>query len=155
MTNRSRTPLLLRLEFTFELEHASYALKPILQAMKRDYWRCAHGKRSIALVILTEESSRDLVRRLRLDEVTSIEDYSCHVAPIGAVSKHGGLSTLHAALDKAWKAVGERWHPAYRSQRQRFNPRIEARADDREYGALRVRRAVSQKSSRSAEIGVD
>jgi hypothetical protein len=57
-------------------------------------------------VIMTGESSRELVARLRLDGITSIADFSCHIAPIGAICKHGGISTLHSALDKAWKAVG-------------------------------------------------
>lgn len=58
----------------------------------------------------------------------------------GAISKHGGMSTLHDALKKAWDAVGERRSSAYRDQRKRFNPRTEARTDDREYGALREKR---------------
>lgn len=141
MTYRPKQPLLLRLEFKFEIEHAGYALKPIEKVIYRDFWKCSHGKRSISFVILTQESSRELVARLKLDEVTSLEDYSCHVAPIGAISKHGGLSTLHDALKKAWSAVGERGNPAYRRQRQRFDPRTESRADDREFGAMRQRKA--------------
>lgn len=134
-----RQPLLLRIEFSFEMEHAGYALKPILQSIGRDYWKCSHGKRSIALVILTQESSIELVTRLRLRDVTSIEDFSCYVAPIGAICKHGGMSTLHDALKKAWDAVGRR-NPAYRRQRERFDPRKEVRSDDREYGASRARK---------------
>lgn len=140
MTYRPRQPLLLRLEFAFEIEHAGYALKPIERAICRDFWKCSHGKRSIAFVILTHESSRELVSRLKLADVTSLEDYCCHVAPIGAISKHGGMSTLHDALKKAWDAEGERRSPAYRRQRERFDPRKELRSDDREYGALRERK---------------
>lgn len=122
MTYRPKQPLLLRLEFKFEIEHAGYALKPIEKAIFRDFWRCSHGKRSISFVILTQESSSELVTRLGLRDVTSLEDYTCHVAPIGAISMHGGLSTLHDALKKAWAAVGERGNPAYRQQRKRFDP---------------------------------
>lgn len=138
--SRARTPLLLQLEFAFEVQHADYALKPILRSIEREFWKCLHGKRSIALVILTEESSRDLVARLKLSDVTTIVDYACFVAPIGAITKHGGFSTLHVALDKAWKAVGERRHPVYRQQRQRFNPRMEQRSNDPAFGAMRARR---------------
>ena len=137
MSYRPKQPLLLRLEFKFEIEHAGYALKPIERSIYRDFWKCSHGKRSISFVILTQESSRELVARLKLGEVTSLEDYSCHVAPIGAISKHGGLSTLHDALRKAWAAVGERGNPAYRQQRRRFDPRTELRSDDPHFGALR------------------
>jgi hypothetical protein len=138
--NKPRQPLLLRLEFNFEIEHAGYALKPIERSIYRDFWKCSHGKRSVVFVIVTQESSRELVTRLKLDDVTALEDYCCHVAPIGAISKHGGLSTLHDALQKAWAAVGERRSAAYRRQRERFNPRKELRSDDREYGALRERK---------------
>jgi hypothetical protein len=144
--NKPRQPLLLRLEFAFEIEHAGYALKPVERSIYRDFWKCSHGKRSVVFVIVTQESSRELVTRLKLDEVTALEDYCCHVAPIGAISKHGGMSTLHDALQKAWAAVGERRSSAYRDQRKRFNPRTEARSDDREYGALRERKPNSKKS---------
>jgi hypothetical protein len=76
MTYRPRQPLLLRLEFAFEIKHAGYALKPIERAIGRDFWKCSHGKRSIAFVILTHESSRELVSRLKLADVTSLEDYA-------------------------------------------------------------------------------
>lgn len=143
MTHRARTPLLLRLEFTYELEHAAHTLKQLERSICRDFWKCAHGKRSVAYVIVTQESSRELVTRLQVDGINAIEDWSCHVAPIGAVSKHGGMSTLHAALQKAWAAVGDRRSAAYRGQRQRFNPRTESRSDDREYGALRERKRIA------------
>jgi hypothetical protein len=145
MSERARTPLLLRIEFKFELEHAGYALKPIERSIGRDFWKCAHGKRSVAFIVVTRESSLELVKRLGLDEITSIEDFCCHVAPIGAISKHGGLSSFHDALKKAWASVGHDRSPAYRQQRQRFNPRTESRSDDREYGALRERKQKLQK----------
>jgi hypothetical protein len=139
MSDRRRTPLLLHIELGFELEHADYVLKPLARSIGRDFWKCAHGKRSVAFVILTEESSRELVSRLALADIGAIEDYSCYIAPIGAVCKHGGFSTLHVALDKAWKAVGERRHPSYRGLRQRFDPRNEKRVDNRDHGAVRER----------------
>ncbi len=140
MSNRARTPLLLRMEFTYELEHAARALKELEWSIKRDFWKCAHGKRSIAYVIVTAESSVELVKRLKLDDITSVEDFCCHIAPIGAICKHGGLSTFHDALKKAWDSVGHDRSPAYHQQRQRFNPRTESRSADREYGALRERK---------------
>ena len=144
--NRQRTPLLLRIEFMYELEHAAQAVKGIERPIGRDFWKCAHGKRSIAFVIVTTGLSVELVKRLNLDGVTSIEDFSCYVAPIGAICKHGGLSTFHDALGKAWASVGDYRSPAYRQQRQRFNPRTESRSDDREFGALRERNKRTQKS---------
>jgi hypothetical protein len=57
------------------------------------------------------------------------------------------MSTLHDALKKVWDAVGERRSPAYRRQRQRFDPRKEMRSDDREYGALRERKPQTKNRS--------
>lgn len=136
-------PLLLRLELKYELEHAEYIVKPLARSIKRQYWKCLHGKRSLAFVVATDESSRDLVKRLGLADISGIEDYSCYVAPIGAVTLHGGLSSLHTALNNAWEHVGGRKHPQYRQQIQRFDRRHETRVDDREHGALRVRKPAA------------
>jgi hypothetical protein len=130
-------PLLLRVEFAFDLERANHVIGQIVGPLKRQMWKCCHGKRSIAFVIITEESSLELVKRLRLSEMDAIEDYSCHIAPIGAICKHGGMNTLHTAVTKAWEHVGKRSHPEYVRQTQRFNPRIERRVEDRESGAIR------------------
>jgi hypothetical protein len=130
-------PLLLRIEFKFELEHANHAISQIIGPLQRQMWKCSHGKRSIVLVVVTEETSLELVKRLRLDEISAIEDYSCHVAPIGVICKHAGFSTLHTAITKAWDAVGQRRHPEYMRQTKRFDPRIERRVEDRERGAIR------------------
>jgi len=100
-------------------------------------WKCAHGKYTITMIVITEESSIELVKRLGLAGIEAIEDYCCHIAPIGAICKHGGMNTLHTALSKAWEEVGERRHPEYMRQTQRFNPRIERRVEDRESGAIR------------------
>lgn len=130
-------PLLLRVEFPFPLEKADYIIAQIVRPLARPMWKCSHGKYSIALVIVTDESSRDLVKRLRLDEISGVEDYTCHVAPIGVICKHGGLSTLHTAVTKAWDSIGKRRNPEYMRQTKRFDPRIERRIEDRERGAVR------------------
>ena len=130
-------PLLLRVEFAFELEKANHVVARIIGPLKRQMWKCSYGKYSISFVIVTEESSSELVKRLGLDSIEAIVDYSCHVAPIGAVTKHGGMNTLHTAVTKAWETVGQRHHPEYVRQTQRFNPRIERRVENRESGAVR------------------
>jgi hypothetical protein len=133
-------PLLLRVEFAFELERANHAIGQIVGPLKRQMWKCSHGKRSIAFVIITEETSLELVKRLRLDEISALEDYCCHVAPIGVICKHGGINTLHTAVTKAWEAVGQRRNPEYVRQTKRFDPRVERRIEDRERGAIREMR---------------
>lgn len=136
-------PLLLHIELKFEHEVASYIVNPLTRAIGRKHWKCCHGKRSLAFVVLTDESSRELVRRLGLADITGIEDYSCYVAPIGAVTKHGGFSSLHSALNEAWDSVGGRRHPAFRQQSRRFDRFRDDRISDPENGALRVRRSRS------------
>lgn len=132
--------LLLRVDFEFPLEKANHVIGKIIGPLQRQMWKCSHGKYSISLVVVTEESSCELVKRLRLDEITGIEDYFCHVAPIGVICKHGGMNTLHTAVTKAWNALGERRNPEYMRQIKRFDPRIERRIEDRESGAVREMR---------------
>jgi len=133
---RLRTPLLLRLEFTYPLENADRVIGQIIKPLQRKMWKCAHGKYTISMVIITEESSSELVKRLQLDNIEAITDFSCNIAPIGAICKHGGMNSLHTALSKAWEEVGQRRHPEYVRQTQRFNPRIERRVEDPESGAI-------------------
>ncbi len=134
------TPLLLHVEFNNELEKAHHVIGQIVGPLQRKMWKCGHAKRSIRFVVITEESSLELVQRLRLDQIDGIFDWTCHVAPIGAVSKHGGMSSLNTALDKAWEEVGKRHHPEYVRQTKRFDARIERRVKDRESGAIREMR---------------
>lgn len=137
---RVKQPLLLRVEFAFPLENANHVVAKIIGPLQRQMFKCCHGKYSIALLVITDESALELVKRLRLGEISGIDDYSCHVAPIGAICMHGGINTLHTALTKAWDAVGQRRNPEYMRQTKRFDPRIERRVEDRESGAIRQMR---------------
>jgi hypothetical protein len=130
-------PLLLRLEFAYPLENANHVIGPLITSLKRKMFKCGHTKHGITLIVVTEESSRELVKRLGLDDNSSVIDYHCHVAPIGAITKHGGISPFYDALDKAWNAVGQRRNPEYVRQTKRFDPRIERRVKDPERGAVR------------------
>jgi hypothetical protein len=134
---RVKQPLLLRVEFSFPLEKAQHVIGQIVRPLSWPWWKCSHGKYSISFVVVTEESSLELVKRLRLDEITAVEDYTCHTAPIGVICKHGGMNTLHTAVSKAWDAVGKRRNPEYVRQTKRFDPRFERRVEDRESGAVR------------------
>ena len=137
---RVRQPLLLRVEFAYPLEQADRVIGQIVKPLQRQMWKCSHGKYSISFVIVTEESSNELVKRLGLSNIEAIVDYTCHVAPIGVICKHGGFNTLHTAVTKAWYAVGQRRNPAYMGQSKRFDARIERRVEDRESGAIRQMR---------------
>lgn len=94
-----------------------------------------HGKRTIAFVVITEESSVELVKRLGLDQIAGIENYWCHVAPIGVVAKHGYLDSLDTAIDKAWGHAGKRQNPEYMKQTKRSDPYVERRVKDGMGGA--------------------
>src|SRR5664280_1583056 len=65
-------------------------------------WKCGHGKRSILFIVITEESSLELVKRLGLDQMDAVEDYLCHIAPIGAVCKHGSFGSIHTRARKPY-----------------------------------------------------
>ena len=131
-----RQPLLLRLEFQYPLEQAGSTLGKIIGSLQRPMFKCNHWKYSISLIVVTDESARDLVKRLGLDDIDAVEDYCCHVAPIGAITKHGGMNSFFTSLDKAWDAVGKRRHPEYVRQTKRFDPRFEDRVKDPERGAV-------------------
>ena len=130
-------PLLLRVDFAFPIENAHHVIAKIVTPLERRMWKCNHGKYSLSFVIVTEESSRELVKRLGLDDMSGVADFLCHVAPIGVITKHGGVNTLHTAVTKAWESVGKWRHPEYMRQAKRFDPRIERRVEDRERGAVR------------------
>lgn len=132
-----KQPLLLRLEFAYPLENANHVIGSVLKALQRTAFKCGHTKYGITLIVVTEETSRDLVKRLGLNSETAIVDYHCHVAPIGAITKHTGICPFHDALDKAWNAVGERRNPEYMRQAKRFDPRFERRVKNPESGAVR------------------
>ena len=61
---RVKQPLLLRVEFAFPLENAQHVIGKIIGPLKRQMWKCSHGKYSIALLVVTEESALELVKRL-------------------------------------------------------------------------------------------
>ena len=48
-------PLLLRVEFAFDLENASYIVGQIVGPLQRTMFRCCYGKRSLAFLIITEQ----------------------------------------------------------------------------------------------------
>jgi hypothetical protein len=133
-------PIVLRLVFAFELERAGHVVGKVIQPLKRQMWKCCHEKYGLTLLVLTEETPLALVQRLALDEIDAIVDYTAHVAPIGVITKYGGMNSFHTAITKAWDAVGQRRNPEYMRQTKRFDPRVERRVEDRERGAIRQMR---------------
>jgi hypothetical protein len=105
----------------------SLGLTAMVRNFQRPMWKCMHGKRTIAFVLVTDESSTELVKCLGLDEIAGIENYWCHVAPIGVVAKYGNLDSLDTAIDKAWDYAGKRRNPEYVRQTKRSDPYVERR----------------------------
>jgi hypothetical protein len=124
---KAQQVLLLRIEVPFELERCNHTIGQIVRALKRPMWKCMHGKRTIAFVVITVESSLELVKRVGLYEIPGIENFWCHVAPIAVVAKHGALDTLDTAIDKAWEHAGKRRNPEYVRQTKRNDPTVERR----------------------------
>jgi hypothetical protein len=128
--SRMQQVLLLRVELPFELEKCNHTIGRIITALKRPMWKCMHGKRTIAFVIITHESSLELVKRLGLYSMDDIDNFWCHVAPIGIIAKNGVLDTLDTAIDKAWEHAGKRHNPEYMRQTQRLDPLVVRRVKD-------------------------
>jgi hypothetical protein len=104
-----RQPFLLRVEFSFELDHAHKAIGQIVKAFQRPMWKGMHGKRTIGFVIVTDETGVELLRRLRpsLDAISGIDKYWLHVAPPAVLAKDGSLDPLATAVEKAWAFLRE------------------------------------------------
>ena len=124
---QAKQVLLLRVEFPFELENCNHTIGQIIRSLKRPMWKCMHGKRTVAFVVITEESSLELVKRLGLHDMLGIENFWCHVAPIAVVAKNGFLDSLDAAIDKAWDYAGKRRNTEYMRQTKRSDPFVERR----------------------------
>jgi hypothetical protein len=100
---------MLRVEFKFDLEskESQRAVGTIIKNVRRSARAAMHCKRSIALIIITAESSTELLTRLRpvLEETSTIDNYWCHLAPPAVVAKHGGLDPLVTRINEAWEEI--------------------------------------------------
>jgi len=100
---------LLRVEFKYDLESkdSQVAVGTIIKNVRRPTKAAMHCKRSIALVIITPESSTELLTRLRpvLEQIGAVDNYWCHLAPPAVVAKHGGLDPLATRVREAWEEI--------------------------------------------------
>jgi len=126
----------LRVDFKYDLERAVHDVGRIYKVFGRWTKPGMHGKSTVTFLLVTTETSTELVKRLRptLDEITSIENYWCRVAPQVVVTKHG-IDPYSTYLDLAWKKAREWNQPKHVRQSQRFNIVAERRVEDRERGA--------------------
>jgi hypothetical protein len=97
-------PLLLHLAFKFPLEDVERDLKRTVAKVERWCKRAMFTRRGVALVVVTDETPRQLVDRLRstLESVTTLEDFWCHSLPADVAGRHGNLDTLEERGREAW-----------------------------------------------------
>jgi hypothetical protein len=113
--------MLLTASFLYEVERAAPEVGKVVKATKRWCRPVLFGKRAVGFVILTEESAKDLVERLRpmLDAITTIADYRCQTVLDDVVGKNGGLDPLRSYVLEAWAELRKRNHPDYVRQPER------------------------------------
>lgn len=103
---------LLRVEFKFDLaeKDSQRALGTLVKNVRRWARVAMHCKRSCALVIVTDESSAQLLARLRpvLEEFSSVDNYWCHAAPPAVVARHGGMDPLVTRVAEAVEEIRQR-----------------------------------------------
>jgi hypothetical protein len=113
--------MLLRVCFLLEIEAIGSAVGKIIKATSRWCRPAMHSKRAIAFVILTEESSDQLVDRLRptLEGITSVENYWCHIIVDDVIGRHGAVDPLATYVREAWEELRKRNKPNYVRQSER------------------------------------
>jgi hypothetical protein len=127
------TVLLLRVAFKYEIERTANDISRIHRAINRSWcYPAMHSKRAVAFVILSEESERELVDRVRptLDRITGIENYWCHIMASDVAAMNGDNDTLTCYVREAWQELGKRNKPNYVRQPERAEPIVIGRMKD-------------------------
>jgi hypothetical protein len=127
-------PLLLHVEFKSDFEYSKREYLEVLRSIQRWAKPCMHQRRSICFVIVSAETSAELVKRLRPTLDSNTADYRCHPAPIAVVARHGSVDSLVTHVEAAWKEIGERGKPQHMRQSQFRSS--ERRIDNRQGGAI-------------------
>jgi hypothetical protein len=105
--SRQYSVLQLRVDFTVSLEEiVERRIGIIYKSFGTCAKPCLHGKATITFLVVTQETSSELRRRLEpaLEQMGSVDNHWCHVAPTVAVGKRGGDPFVHwlgVAWDKA------------------------------------------------------
>jgi hypothetical protein len=105
--------LQLRVDFTVNLEDiVQRGIGAIYKGLGRWAKPCLHGKATITFLVVTQETSSELQSRLQptFEQMGSIENHWCHVAPNVAVGKRGGDPFVHW-LGAAWEEARKRNKP--------------------------------------------
>jgi hypothetical protein len=108
---RQQTVLELRVDFKYDLEDIrQQAIGRIVKAIKRWTKPALHGRASCTFVLISNETSTELLRRMTatLEEIDSVDNYWCRAAPTVAVARNGLDPYVHW-LDAAWKQA-RKWN---------------------------------------------
>ncbi|AMN43233.1 hypothetical protein [Rhodoplanes sp. Z2-YC6860] len=107
--------MLLRVAFQYEIEKTASAIPRIVTAVKRWCRPAMHSKRMVGFVILTEETSEQLMDRLRptLESITAIENYWCHTILNDVVGRERNMDPLTFYVGEAWQELRKRNDPKY------------------------------------------
>ena len=127
------TVLLLRVGFKYEMERTANDISRIHRAINRSWcFPAMHSKRMVAFVILTEESEKELVDRVRpaLDRITGIENYWCHIMPSDVAAMNGDSDPLTCYVREAWEELRKRNNPNYVRQPERAEPLVIGRMEN-------------------------
>jgi hypothetical protein len=116
--------MLLRVALQYEIEKAASAVPRIISATKCWCKPAMHSKRMVAFVILTEETSEQLMDRLRpsLDSLTAIENYWCHTILPDVVARERNVDALTTYVREAWEELRKRNDPQNMRKSKRAEP---------------------------------
>jgi len=134
---RQYAVLELRLDFRLNLEDRDVARERAEIERSIRCWRLPgrYSKNSISYVILTEETSAELVNRLDLpaivaDDHRRLENYWCNVAPTTGVARYGVNDPFITGIERAWARIRQRRHSDYMRDTQRDGRRTERRVEN-------------------------
>lgn len=104
--------LMFRVLFKYELEHCQRDVMAIGKAIKRHLRPAMHSKRGIAFVIVTDETSTELMDRVgpTLAGIGAIENYWCHTAATDIAAMNGDMDPLVTFTRDAYAEARKRNH---------------------------------------------
>jgi hypothetical protein len=100
----------LRVDFTVDLaDMVERRIGAVYKAIGRWAKPGKHGKMTITFIVITNETSTELTRRLNtpFEKMGCVENYWCGFAPKTAAARNSADPYIHW-LEVAWKKVGER-----------------------------------------------
>jgi hypothetical protein len=97
----------LQVSFKFELENVSRECNAIGRAIGGWYRPAMHDNKSIAFVIVSTHTQKEITDRLRpiLDAMNAVNNYWCFRAPVAVESKYGTIDPMTSRIREGWERV--------------------------------------------------